>query len=553
MDAVHPSAPEGLARLRALVELTRRARTLGQDALLREVAAAVTAICGYRTVVVNLYRPAWDDLEVVEVAGDEDCRAALLHKTMAWSEWERLLDPRFEVRGAYVITTRVEASASYHRDIAPSADPGAWGPHDDLLLPLRDADGALLGVVSVDDPVDGRRPTEESIDLAMAVCGHAAVALEAAYAKARADRVRAALGRLLAVSSALTGSRRPEEVLGGVCHAVADGLGFGVVSVLTFDREDRLVAAAVQGVPATLDVSRQTRAILAPLHDARFEREGCILADGEAFSRIVASRDVPYRSRRNGRGPRAWRNHALLAPLHDADGRLVGYLWADEPEDRLVPSTDELRTLRLFADQAANALIAAERMERLHELADRDPLTGVRNRRGLGAALAALDAHPAGGSLLMCDLDHFKQVNDRHGHAAGDRVLERFGALLVAWAPGRELVFRLGGEEFCILLPSADAPRALALAETLRGAARGELRAGQDVVTLSVGAATSSPELPSSSELVRAADRALYAAKRRGRDRVVAYDPSLPELGAAAPQDDRPWRPAAASTSWRSR
>ncbi|MFO1326581.1 MAG: GGDEF domain-containing protein [Rubrivivax sp.] len=168
---------------------------------------------------------------------------------------------------------------------------------------------------------------------------------------------------------------------------------------------------------------------------------------------------------------------------------------------------------------------------RTREEATLDPLTRVLNRRGFDRQLdAMLSAPPPKGSthcLIMLDIDHFKRVNDTHGHPIGDRVLEGLGAVLrnVPAEPGMSCA-RYGGEEFAILLPATTLNKALQVAENVRARTRGirlRNRATQAVeltITVSAGIAAWRPG-DDAGALVSCADAALYRSKAAGRDRVM--------------------------------
>ncbi|WP_422845193.1 GGDEF domain-containing protein [Acidovorax sp. M2(2025)] len=171
--------------------------------------------------------------------------------------------------------------------------------------------------------------------------------------------------------------------------------------------------------------------------------------------------------------------------------------------------------------------LSSERAEaRLERMAQTDPLTGVGNRRWLLAKLPA--QLPAGSAVLQMDLDRFKQINDRFGHAAGDRALEAFAECARRQLRGTDLLARMGGEEFAVYLPGVDPAGAESIAQRLcQAAAALRLQAdGQDVpVTVSIGlACVTSPGTAWSTWMARA-DQALYEAKRAGRDRVAVYRP----------------------------
>lgn len=166
-------------------------------------------------------------------------------------------------------------------------------------------------------------------------------------------------------------------------------------------------------------------------------------------------------------------------------------------------------------------------LRRLTALAETDPLTALPNRRGFGArAGEALEAARRDGlpaCVLLLDLDHFKAINDRHGHPAGDAVLVALAATLEQGLRRGDVPARLGGEEFAALLPGAALPDAIARAEALRQAIAAAVphpAGGEARVTASFGVAPVGRR--GLEAALAAADRALYAAKRNGRDRVEA-------------------------------
>ncbi|WP_198370796.1 GGDEF domain-containing protein [Roseomonas rosulenta] len=165
---------------------------------------------------------------------------------------------------------------------------------------------------------------------------------------------------------------------------------------------------------------------------------------------------------------------------------------------------------------------------RLAEQSETDPLTGLPNRRGFsalaGAALAAVRRHGEPCVVVALDLDRFKAINDGHGHAAGDVVLRGVAAAIRASVRGRDVAGRLGGEEFALLLPGDDVADAVSVAERLRALVRATVphpAGGDAAVTLSAGVAVVGAAPAGIDAALAAADRALYEAKRQGRDRVL--------------------------------
>lgn len=158
----------------------------------------------------------------------------------------------------------------------------------------------------------------------------------------------------------------------------------------------------------------------------------------------------------------------------------------------------------------------------LSRAAATDPLTGVANRRAFDAALDRLLARGGPACVAIIDLDHFKRVNDRHGHEAGDRVLIAFAELARGCLRDGDLVARLGGEEFGVLLPGADIGHARRVCERVRtkvGLTPIDVEGATVRVTVSAGLAAVTADA-TRAEVLRAADEALYRAKEEGRDRL---------------------------------
>ncbi|MCO4255128.1 GGDEF domain-containing protein [Pseudarthrobacter cellobiosi] len=176
------------------------------------------------------------------------------------------------------------------------------------------------------------------------------------------------------------------------------------------------------------------------------------------------------------------------------------------------------------------ALSTEQQTRALHMVATRDDMTGLLNRkafRDLAAALLKDRTVARGtGALILADLDHFKAVNDTHGHAAGDLALQAFADACRDVVRSTDLVGRYGGEEFILLIPGASAGRAEEIAEEVsRRLAQVPTVDGLEMPTVSYGVALYDAATSDVEDLIAAADRALYAAKSLGRNRAVHSDP----------------------------
>ena len=217
----------------------------------------------------------------------------------------------------------------------------------------------------------------------------------------------------------------------------------------------------------------------------------------------------------------------MAAPLLDAQGQRIGIV-ALTSRRRSAYTVEDGAFLRTVIGHAAMAIQNATMYEFIDTLSRIDPLTGLHNRREfdrlLPQELASAGQSGQHLSLIMADIDHFKQVNDRFGHQEGDRALQQM-ARLIQQVPRRatDASFRIGGEEFAVLMGDTDKAGAVAVSETLREVTEGaKFLQNGGVVTISLGVATSPDDGQDAATLIAAADRALYQAKSSGRNRVAA-------------------------------
>ncbi len=212
---------------------------------------------------------------------------------------------------------------------------------------------------------------------------------------------------------------------------------------------------------------------------------------------------------------------------------------------RSLQALREINTLRTVAE------ISSTRALELEEETRRDALTGVYNRAYLDQVLEREFEHSTRHhwplSVAFADLDHFKQINDRFGHQAGDRILQATARILRGNTRETDLIARYGGEEFVVVLPATDAETARAICERIVTAFQNTghvVGAEHATVTVSIGCATHGVHTPFASvaDFVKAADQALYTAKLRGRNRSVPFDRELPSVLASAPARASPRR-----------
>jgi diguanylate cyclase (GGDEF)-like protein/PAS domain S-box-containing protein/putative nucleotidyltransferase with HDIG domain len=234
------------------------------------------------------------------------------------------------------------------------------------------------------------------------------------------------------------------------------------------------------------------------------------------------------------------------APIGSGSERVRGALVTFNDVTPIEQKNVQLRSMLEMLQKSRDEI--NRQNQELQTLAMTDPLTGCLNRR---AFFSEFEVQCGGArrynyslSCVMVDVDHFKRVNDRHGHATGDQVLQHIAAILKSLVREIDLVSRYGGEEFCILLPHTDLAGASQAAERFRQAIESR-PCGAISLTASLGVSVLGADIASPQELLNRADEALYAAKRAGRNRVHCWDAQT----SAASASNVPSAPAASQST----
>ena len=328
---------------------------------------------------------------------------------------------------------------------------------------------------------------------------------------------------LLEVSKAVSGTLDLPEQLAELGKHVCQRLSISEFSVMLLDETThQLVVEAVAG--ETPAAARGTRFHLGE------GVTGEVAAKGQTIYLPDVTKDARYL---DYKGHTHTEGSFLAVPLR-SKGRILGVMSLNR---RPVDSFDaqETRLCEAIGAQAALAIANARLYQQTLELSFTDPLTLVANRRQLFLRLEQeLSRSVRFGdplSLLMIDLDLFKQINDQHGHSVGDGVLRGVALALRRNVRKIDILARYGGEEFCVVLPRIGKPEAIEVAEKLRRAVAASALPGPDGggplrVTISVGVATLGIDADDIAALVEKADAALYEAKRLGRDRVATAVPA---------------------------
>lgn len=226
--------------------------------------------------------------------------------------------------------------------------------------------------------------------------------------------------------------------------------------------------------------------------------------------------------------PRAAGATILVTPIFQGS-HVHGVVFVRLEQSYRAFSEQEIRFCRLMADIAGKALQRADHLAEVSEAARRDPLTGLYNVRAFRQAMTdeivRSERTGAAFSLVMIDIDFMKHINDTYGHPIGDQVLRNVAHTLTEQVRQVDVVARYGGEEFGVLLAEASGPRAMIVAERIRHQIEARHHDGvREAVTVSMGLAAYPDDASSCTDLIRAADQALYASKHQGRNRIMRYN-----------------------------
>ena len=349
------------------------------------------------------------------------------------------------------------------------------------------------------------------------------------------------LHQILEISNEVKRHLNPDALFQSIVAAVAKSLGFDAVLLSLYDAERDLFVrraqygldqrwAEIQGQEVPVAEITRHWTDRNRLSKSYFVRNRT--SDELGQYDVVAS--TPRRRTANG-----WRAYDMLFIPLSSDERLVGCLSVDEPRGGQAPSLETVQALEIFANQAVTAIENARRYSDAREQSIRDGLTGAYNHRHFQETLqrevGRADRQGRPLSVLLLDIDDFKAVNDRYGHPVGDAILERIVGEIRSEVRGdKDLVARYGGEEFAVILPETPTEVAAEVAERIRRRIDERLfrpPEADDVIriTVSIGLAAYPRDASNKKELIERADAALYRAKRRGKNAVVATGIGLDE------------------------
>ncbi len=527
-----------LARARErTAELSRQNRELET---LRALSQAFASAAGDAEVFLRLFRILQTVLPVRALAAasfedDPDGRSS------AWLLGESVIDRKSfldwlgrqrDLEAPFLASTprpRVSLGTSRSVVLSPSLT-------TQVVLPLQTPE-LIAGVLVVesDDPALAEPGALRALSV---LADHVALSLQDRSLKRQMQAVNERLEsraetlyRILEVSNELKSHLSLDQVLLNIVRAVATSLGFDVVLLSLYDRQENVFERRAQvGLDATwADLIRHK----IPRDELfRYFAEGFRISKSffVSHSERGSLEDTGARRRRGVLTQRAWHpNDLLFIPLTASD-QVIGVLQVDRPKSGLVPRLEDVQAVEIFANQAVTAIQSARAYETTRQMSVRDSLTEAFNHRYFQETLyREITRHERSGqplALVMLDIDDFKQINDRWGHPTGDLVLRGLVEELLKGVRDMDTVARYGGEEFALIFPETGPEKAVLAADRLRCRVAGRLFVTPDVthplsITISLGVAVFPADAATKHELIDRADQALYQAKRSGKNCVV--------------------------------
>jgi diguanylate cyclase (GGDEF)-like protein len=402
----------------------------------------------------------------------------------------------------------------------PSKEQSTVVPSSLLSVPIEDS-SEFFGAINVQRPAGQGPFNAEESDLVTLIAVQTAGSIRnvrlVTDLEERIQNIRAAqeIGNLLVSTFDV------DTVLKLIVRGIWDVTGAEACSIMLWDeKETTLQIRASVGIPDSI------------VKNARVKRgeniAGWVAEQGEPL--LIRNLNDDERFKATARG-RYCSNSVLSVPMK-AKGKVLGVINVNNLTISRVFTANDLNLLMLFANQAAIALENARLYQELERLAVTDGLTGLANHRAfqerLIEELARAGRFQQHVTLLMIDIDHFKSINDKHGHQVGDHILRCVAQSLQNLLRRMDFIGRYGGEEFAVIMPQTSQDTGYNTAERIRKSLADCRFFPEDpnrVVTISIGLAEYPSHSVEPAALIENADRALYLSKGGGRNRVTVADP----------------------------
>jgi len=489
--------------------------TLEFSEILEKIAESVANVLGFKVVLLSLVNESKDLLErKVSYGIPDEVFKKLQKKPVPMPKFEELLRDEYKISNSYFISHKHKEKIESHRALYTYTPPYEkeelkhnWHPEDIFFVPLLSKEGKILGIMSADKPADRKIPSMEKIELIESFAHSASRAIENAKAFEDATTNLESLTAIYQVTTAIGGVMKLDDLLRAVLSIVHNKFGYSHTAILLLDKRKQFLTVKESIGYPSFDVKS--------LH-IRVGKEG-VTGFAVKQQRPVLVPNV--REEPMYIGDKSKPKSEIAIPLKTKYG-LIGVLDVEAEGANSLTEGRDLRLLSSLATYIGIAIDNARLYGEVSELAVTDGLTGVHNYRYLKIKLSKLLERAKSNnlplSLLMLDLDNFKNCNDSLGHLEGDKILRYIAHLLLKNVRKDDVFTRYGGDEFMVILPDTDKAHAFNFADRLKEV----IKKTSYNLTASVGIAT----YPDDSEfLIDFVDKALYKAKEKGKDSVFGF------------------------------
>jgi diguanylate cyclase (GGDEF)-like protein len=521
-------------RLRSELELARQECELFQKLLdatyhnsriediLDILADGVQTILKFKTVLISLFDEKAQVFERQAQAGiPASVFQQLKKQKVPHKRIKILLRPEFRVGNSYFVPhTNFEKSKKlreyiekYGRKIHTNARKkrGTWHPDDVFLTPIKTSDGKFLGIVSVDNPMDREFPSEKTISVMETFSTYASIAIESIRRLRSEKEASRRMNAIHNISKIIGKIFDLNTLYRETIHIIRDRFGYSNIAIFEVNAKGIPVLKSFSGY-SDVDIRKVTKNL------ASKGLTAVVLRTRKSLLIPNVQREPDYI------GESTHPKSEVIIPLIIKD-RTVGILDVETLGENSLGEED-LYNLSLLGEYIAMSIDNAHLYRETQRLAIRDEMTGTFNYRYFRDVLKKMirerekTKEPL--SLLMVDIDNFKQMNDTFGHIEGDRVLKKVSRVIKENVRRMDVVTRYGGDEFVIILWGVDKDDARLLGERIRKAVKTELGMFESPLTLSIGVAAYPKDGKKVGVLLDKVDKALYRAKSKGRDCISA-------------------------------
>ncbi len=395
----------------------------------------------------------------------------------------------------------------------------------ELLFPLVSR-GSFIGVLAVGRKKSGRYSLDD-LDLVQTVLGQVATGLEKEYLQEQLRKREQELSVINRLAGVMTSSLNIHEVYDAFILGLRDVVDVNFATIALIERDELCFQAVHAETGSTWETG------------GRIPLKGTATEWVARHKKALVEPDLT-KKRRFWTGEEYIKQEirsVVYLPMLVKSEVIGSLIIASRRPDAYSP--EQVHLLERLAVQVAMPVENGRLYAKAEQRARVDELTGLFNRRHFDESLKQeIDRHSrySGAlSLILLDLDYFKNYNDREGHLAGDKMLAHVSLLIERSVRNADQAFRYGGDEFAILVPQSSADDAFVVAERVRGTIASDMGSKKTVITASLGLASWPNDGVALDELVNAADRALYHAKRTGGNRTCVVSKMLPSLTETAP------------------